>query len=52
MHFPETVMNEERIFLSLASTLAVDGDDKEPAVITRQWTLANHPPYGLVSRAQ
>ena len=48
--FSETVMNKERIFLSLAFTLVIEGDDKEPAVITCQWRLVNHPPYGLVSQ--
>ena len=50
--FPEVVMNEERNFPSLAFTLAFDGDNEEPVVVISQRRLANHPPYGLVSRVQ
>ena len=52
MDFTEAVMNEEKNFPSLAFALAVDGDGEEPVVVISQRRLANHPPYGLVSRAQ
>ena len=52
MDFTEVVMNEEKKFPSLAFILAVDNDGEEPVVVISQRRLANHPPYGLVSRAR
>ena len=38
-------------FPSLAFTLTIDIDSKQPVIVTQR-ELANHPPFGLVSRVQ
>jgi len=52
MDFTMVAMSQEKNFPSLAFTLAVDDESEEPVVVINQQRLANHPPCGLVSRAQ
>jgi len=52
MDFTMVAMSQEKNFPSLAFTLAVDDESEEPVVVINQRRLANHPPCGLVSRAQ
>ena len=50
--FYEVVMQEEKYFLSLAFMLSSDIESNQPVVVVTQHELANHLPFGLVSRVQ
>ena len=50
--FYEVVLQEEKHFLSLAFMLSTDIESNQPVVVVTQRELANHPPFGLVSRVQ
>ena len=50
--FYEVVMQEEKYFPSLAFMLSSDIESNQPVVVVTQRELANHPPFGLVSRVQ
>ena len=50
--FYKDVLQEEKHFPSLAFTLAIDIDSNQPVIVVTQRELANHPPFGLVSRVQ
>ena len=54
--FYEDVLQEEKHFPSLGFMLAIDINSKQsvivPVIVVTQRELANHPPFGLVSRVQ
>ena len=50
--FYEVVLQEEKHFPSLAFMLSTDIESNQPVVVVTQRELANHPPFGLVSRVQ
>ena len=50
--FYGVVLQEEKHFPSLAFTLSTDIESNQPVVVVTQRELANHPPFGLMSRVQ
>ena len=52
LEFYEVVMQEEKYFQSLAFMLSSDIKSNQLVVVVTQHELANHPPFGLVSRVQ